>query len=152
MNLFRKFSVELFPFFGHRHFTSPTIIGLRSGQYSKTVYQGYILPLLDYGSITTGSTSSTNTDRLLKLQKRAARIILRAEYTTPSATMFQQLEWQWIDTRLNYNKAILTNKALNRLKPEYISNLLKPTSQTHTLLKINSQWYIVYTKVKNKVI
>ena len=99
----------------------------------KLFYQGYILPLLDYGSITWGSTSSTNIDRLLKLQKRAARIILRAEYTTPSATMFQQLEWQRIDTRLNYNKAILTYKALNSLTPEYISNLLKPTSQTHTL-------------------
>ena len=99
----------------------------------KLFYQGYILPLLDYGSITWGSTSSTNIDRLLKLQKRAARIILRAEYTTPSATMFQQLEWQRIDTRLNYNKAILTYKALNSLTPEYISNLLKPTSQTNTL-------------------
>lgn len=33
----------------------------------KLFYQGYILPLLDYGSITWGSTSSTNIDRLLKL-------------------------------------------------------------------------------------
>ena len=35
--------------------------------------------------------------------------------------------------RLLYNKAILTFKALNNLTPEYITNLLKPMSETHSL-------------------
>ena len=39
----------------------------------KQFYQSYILPLIDYGSITWGSTSYANLDRLSKLQKRAAR-------------------------------------------------------------------------------
>ena len=42
----------------------------------KLFYQGYILPLIDYGSNTWGSTSKLNIERLSKLQKRAARIIL----------------------------------------------------------------------------
>ena len=46
-------------------------------QVQKQFYQGYILPLLDYGSITWGSTSTANIERLSKLQKRAARIILK---------------------------------------------------------------------------
>ncbi|MCG8048030.1 MAG: reverse transcriptase domain-containing protein, partial [Candidatus Thiodiazotropha endolucinida] len=54
----------------------------------KLFYQGYIIPLLDYGCVTWGTTSATNIERLEKLQKRAARIILRAEFTTPSAEMF----------------------------------------------------------------
>ena len=32
-----------------------------------------------------------------------------------------------------YNKAVLTYKALNNLTPEYVSNMLKPVSQTHGL-------------------
>ena len=32
-----------------------------------------------------------------------------------------------------YNKAIFTFKALNNLTPAYITNLLKPMSETHSL-------------------
>ena len=96
----------------------------------KKFYQGYILPLIDYGSVTWGSTSSCNLERLSKLQKRAARIILQAEYNTPSKDMFHELGWLSIRERLKYNKAVLTYKALNNLTPEYITTLLKPASET----------------------
>ena len=94
-------------------------------------YQGYILPLIDYGSVTWGSTSSYNLERLSKLQKRAARVILKADYTTPSNDMFKELGWLSIRERLTYNKAVLTYKALNNLTPEYITTMLKPVSETH---------------------
>ena len=99
----------------------------------KLFYKGYIMPLIDYGSVIWGSTSSSNLDRLLKLQKRAARIILRADFRTPSVDMFRDLGWQSIENRLKYNKAILTYKALHDQTPEYVSKLLKPVSQTHGL-------------------
>ena len=91
----------------------------------KKFYQGYILPLINYGSVTWSGTSSVNLDRILKLQKRAACIILHVDYNTPSATMFRELEWQPINTRLTYNKAVLTYKALNKLTPEYSHKLVK---------------------------
>ena len=97
----------------------------------KLFYQGYILPLIDYGSNTWDSTSKLNIERLSKLQKRAARIILKADFDTPSSEMFNELGWSTIANRHNYNKAVLTFKALNDLTPEYISNLLKPTFETH---------------------
>lgn len=102
-------------------------------EVQKIFYQGYILPLIDYGSNIWGTTSCTNIQRLSKLQKRAARIILQAEFTTPSAIMFHELGWLPINKRINYNKAVFTYKALNNLTPAYITNLLKPMSQTHTL-------------------
>ena len=74
---------------------------------------------------------SQNIERLSKLQKRAARIILQAEFRTPSATMFQELGWLTIPKRLIYNKAILTYKALNNMTPIYITKLLKPMSIAH---------------------
>ena len=91
----------------------------------KKFYQGYILPLIDYGSVTWSGTSSTNLERILKLQKRAAPIFLHVDYNTPSATLFRELGWQPINKRLTY-------KALNKLTPEYITNLLKPVSETHS--------------------
>ncbi|MCG7877652.1 MAG: reverse transcriptase family protein [Candidatus Thiodiazotropha endolucinida] len=97
----------------------------------KMFYQSYILPIIDYGSLSWGSTSNNNIDRINKLQKRAARIILKADFTTPSAEMFEQLGWMSVASRINYNKAVFTYKALNNLTPSYISDLLKPTTQTH---------------------
>ena len=57
----------------------------------KKFYQSYILPLIDYRSITWSGASAANLDRILKLQKRAARIILHTDFSTSSAAMFQDL-------------------------------------------------------------
>ena len=100
-------------------------------EIQKLFYQGYILPLIDYGSNTWGTTSKHNIERISKLQKRAARIILKADYNTPSSVMFTQLGWATIPNRHDYNKAVLTYKAMNNLTPEYITDLLKPVSETH---------------------
>ena len=99
----------------------------------KIFYQSYILPLIDYGCNTWSATTSSNIERISKLQKRAARIILQAEYLTPSSLMFDELGWLSIPRRLMYNKALLTFKALNNLTPAYISDLLSPMSETHSL-------------------
>ena len=99
----------------------------------KLYYQGYILPYIDYGSVVWGAVSSTNIERLTKLQKRAARIILHADYDTSSDQMFKELRWLSVPDKLKYNKAVLTYRAVNNLSPEYISKLLKPMSEVHNL-------------------
>ena len=92
-----------------------------------------ILPLIDYGSITWGTTSIANIQRLSKLQKRAARIILKANFDTPFSLMFQELGWLSVENRLKYNKAVITYRALNNLTPDYLSELLTPLSEIHSL-------------------
>ena len=94
----------------------------------KIYYQSHVLPMIDYGSISWGSISKMNIERINKLQKRAARIILKADNTTPSVEMFQKLGWMAVSQRINYDKAVLTYKALNNLTPAYISDLLTPTA------------------------
>ena len=78
----------------------------------KMFYQSYVIPLIDYGSSSWGSTTKQNIERINKLQKRAARIILKVDYITPSVEMFQRLRWMSLSQRINYNKAVLTYKAL----------------------------------------
>ncbi|MCG8110902.1 MAG: reverse transcriptase family protein, partial [Candidatus Thiodiazotropha taylori] len=115
----------------------------------KRFYQGFILPLIDYGSITWGSTSNSNLDRLTKLQKRAARIMLKTDISTPSSQMFRELKWSPVSERIKYNKAVYTYKALNNLTPDYISTLLKPLSETHALnlrSSVNGTLYIPFAR------
>ena len=60
---------------------------------------GYILPLIDYGIPTWGTTSRRILERLSKLLKRAARFILNASYTAASSNMFNALEWPTMKLR-----------------------------------------------------
>ena len=73
----------------------------------KLFYQGYILSLIEYGSNTWGSTSKLNIERLSKLQKRAARKILKADFDTPSSEMFDELGWSTIATARTITKLFL---------------------------------------------
>ena len=102
-------------------------------EIQKMFCQGYILPFIGYGSVTWGSAAGTHIERLSKLQKRAARIILNAEFNAPSEQIFNELGWFSVPNRMKYNKAVFTYRALNNLTPEYISILLKPVSQVHSL-------------------
>ena len=77
-------------------------------------------------------TPGEQLQNISKLQKCAACIILKTDYNTPSPEMFAELGWPTVPNRHNYNKAVLTYKALNNLTPEYISDLIKPLSETHT--------------------
>ena len=82
--------------------------------------QIYALPLIDYGSSSWGSTTKLNIERINKLQKRAAHIILKVNYINPSVVIFQRLRWMTVSQRINYNKAVSIHKALNNLSPAYM--------------------------------
>ena len=47
--------------------------------------------------------------------------------------MLKELGWLSVTDRLKHNKATLIYKALNNKTPDFITNLLKPMSEVHTL-------------------
>ena len=75
-------------FFCYRVLIATCSISLYQKNIQNIFYQRYILPLIDYGCNTWSATTSSNIERISKLQKRAARIILQAEYLTPSSLVF----------------------------------------------------------------
>ena len=94
-------------------------------------YNGYILPLIDYCSVVWGNSSEENLNRILKLQKRAARSIMNASYDTPSSFLFKQLEIMPIKVRIFYHKAVSVYKGLHELAPGYICNLFCEAQTFH---------------------
>ena len=69
----------------------------------KLFYNGYILPIIDYCCIVWSGCNSESLARLLKLQKRAARLILDADPLSPSQPLFRQLGWMTVDERIKYH-------------------------------------------------
>ena len=91
----------------------------------KLYYNAYILPVMDYCLTVWGSTSKYQLDRILRLQKRAARIILDMPPDTPSMTLFEKLGWLTVHERIEFNKAVLLYKSTHDLTPSYISDLFE---------------------------
>ena len=97
----------------------------------KQYYISYVLPIFDYGCIIWSRCSVGNTNRLLKLQKRAARIILRCDILTPSENMFKELQCLSFPKQVQYHTIVMMHKALNGQAPAYISNMFIKTSDIH---------------------
>ena len=79
-------------------------------------YNSYILPHLDVCCIITLE------DKLVKFQKRAARVILDCDFYTPSSDIFKELNWQTFPERVTYQNAILMYRIINNICPDYLKN------------------------------
>jgi hypothetical protein len=87
-------------------------------------YNTHILPHMDYCSVVWGRSTFIN--RLLLLQKRAARIILDVtDFTFPSSEMFKKLNWMPINDRINFRTATMVFRSINDLAPAYMRNMFK---------------------------
>ena len=113
-----------------------TLLKLLSKYVDKTsmnqYYNSYILPIIDYVCMIWGRCSSASTLRLVKLQKRAARIILNADFMTPSRLMVSELKWLTFPKRVDYHTCTMVYKALNNLAPNYICERFIMTSDIHS--------------------
>jgi hypothetical protein len=88
--------------------------------------------------------NAANIDKIFKLQKRAARIILNEQNVmTPSIVLFNKLKWMPMPDYFVYRKAILVFKSLNQLVPEYL-NIFKYVHQVSTRSTIQSSQNLLY--------
>ncbi|MCG8066696.1 MAG: hypothetical protein JAY84_02445 [Candidatus Thiodiazotropha taylori] len=97
----------------------------------KQYFNAYVLPVFDYGCVVWGNTTTANTLRLVKLQKRAARIILKADFLTPSEQLFRELKWLPFPKRVEYHTCLMVYKGINGLAPGYISSMFTYVSEHH---------------------
>ena len=97
----------------------------------KLYYNSYILRIFDFCCIIWGNSTVTNQSRLIKLQKRAARLILKADILIPSNQMFKELGWLSFPKRVYYHTCLMVYKGMKGQSPEYITSMLTPVSEYH---------------------
>lgn len=102
-------------------------------------YNAYIQPHFNYCNVIWGNSSNYNLSKLVKLQKRACKLILENEY----------IDFETAKTRLNIlsleqsvfvNKATIMFKVTNNLIPQYVCDLFERRldGSVHTSLRSNS--------------
>ncbi|KAK3103380.1 hypothetical protein FSP39_018833 [Pinctada imbricata] len=98
--------------------------------YRKLYFNAYILPSIDYCLTIYGNASKTQLDRVHKLQKSAARVIMDAPPDSPSQPLFDELGWLNIYDRCMFNKGVLLYKIFNNLAPPYLCDLFSKNSNS----------------------
>ena len=85
--------------------------------------------MFDFGCVVWGNTTNANLTRLVKLRKRAARMILIAGFMTPSEQRFKELNWLPFPKRVQYHTCFMVYKSITGQAPEYISSMLTYVSE-----------------------
>ena len=115
----------------------------------KLFFNAYILPHLDYCCVIWGNCNITQEDKLIRFQKRAARLILDKDFTTPSKSLFSELNWLTFPKRVKFQKAVLLYKIFNGLSPDYLRNIFTFTSDIHERTLRSSSQFQLYSPRPN---
>ena len=97
----------------------------------KQYYISYVLPVFDFVCVVWSNTTNANLTRLVKLQKRAARMILKADFMTPSEQFFKELNWRPFLKLVLYHTSLMVYKSITGQAPEYTSTMLTYVSEHH---------------------
>ena len=80
---------------------------------TETLYKSLVQPLLDYCDVAWSPGALKLVDKLERVQKLAARIVLGAPSTTRTVELYKTLNWSTLDQRRRYHTATYVFKVLN---------------------------------------
>ena len=105
------------------------------------LYNSFILPDLNYCMIVWGNTYNCNSERILKLQKKAIRIISHSQYLSHTNELFHSLKLLKYDELLLYQSAIFMFLCFNDLLPPDILKCFNFNNDIHSYNTRNSELY-----------
>ena len=97
----------------------------------RTIYNSLIVCHLNYGVLVWGTQSNLN-NKIVKLQKRAVRIITSSNYLAHSEPIFKKLYFLKLDDIYRIQLLKFIYKLINKQLPDYFNqNLLLYNTQRH---------------------
>ena len=76
-----------------------------------------------YCSVVWGHCNKSLSNKLQKLQNRAARILTYSSYDTSADPLLEQLSWKRLDTQRQIQVATMVYKSIHDLAPDYLGSL-----------------------------
>ena len=108
------------------------------------IYNALIMPHFDYCSPVWDCLSGYLSDKLQKLQNRAARVITKSPFDTSSNHLLSTLSWERLSLRRKKQKALMMYKTIHDLAPKYLQSLF---SQRHFAYNLrNSEGRLTLSK------
>ena len=102
-------------------------------------YNAYILPIFDYCCPVWGKDNKHYINKIYKLQKRTAKIILKNPQISLTNEPLKELKWLSFQDRCKYHTAILVFKIFHNMSPAYMTDLMKIANNKTYNLRSNSR-------------
>jgi hypothetical protein len=96
-----------------------------------SIYKSLMLPYLTYGIVVWGRAAKCYIDKILKLKKRALRLIYSAHHLSHAIPYFQSANVLQINLLYYKSVSILMRDVSRKVVPQTISALFTPLSQVH---------------------
>ena len=87
------------------------------------IYNALILPHFDYCSPVWDCMSGSSSDKLQKLQNRAARVITQSPFEKSFNLHLAILKWEKLSLRRKKQKGLIMYRTVNELSPDYLQCL-----------------------------
>ena len=98
------------------------------------IYNSLVKPHFDYYSLVWGNCGKTLSNKLQKLQNRAARVITSSNFDVDVDSLFHKLSWKDLKSQRQIQNALMVFKSLNGLVPEYpTSKFIKRNESNYSL-------------------
>ena len=97
-------------------------------------YNSLVQSHFDYCSPVWGNCGKTLSNKLKKLQNRAARVITSSDYDVNVDSLFPRLSWKDLKSQRQIQNALIVFKSLNGVVPEYLtSKFIKRNESNYSL-------------------
>jgi len=104
-------------------------------------------PHFEYCSLVWGNCGKTLSNRLQKLQNRAAWVITSLGFDADLDSLFHKLSWKDLQFQCQIQKALMVFKSLNGLVPEYLtSKFLTQNESNHALRDSNNKLVVPFPR------
>ena len=104
-----------------------------------TIYRSLIESHLNYSNLAWGSSIKKATDRLVILQKKAVRLIVKAKYNSHTEPIFRSLKILKLTDLIRLNAIKLGWKAFNKKLPQYYAERLPIIEEINTTTRETRQ-------------
>ena len=100
-------------------------------QHRKLLFNALVLPHFDYCSAIWSNTTNSNLETLVKLFKRAGRMLLGVPRCTPTSEVLASLGWTTLHDRWKYYKCSILFNVLHTKTPSYLYEKFTFSRQNH---------------------
>ena len=107
------------------------------------IYNAIVLSHFDYCSLVWGNCCEYLTDKLQKLQNRAARIITGRTYDVSSDDVLKELNWEPLKQRYKINKTIFMHEVRNATMSSSLTNRFKIKTNNRYDSRSNNNNYVL---------
>ena len=89
----------------------------------ETVFNALVQPYFNYCSEVWGHCNKSLSNKLQKLQNRAARILTFSSYDSSADPLFERLNWKRLDIQRQIQLTTMVYKSIHGLAPNYLGSL-----------------------------